>query len=76
MTEKHIYIKQLYREWNSVELNNELNKIENIINNYRKELKNTIIQHEKEKIEKGIKDNEKLYKFIKKVKCMLYEKLK
>jgi len=76
MTEKHTYIKELYRKWNTLGLEEELNKIENIINDYRIQLKNTIIPHEKEKFEEIIKENSKLARFIQKLKYTLYEKLK
>jgi len=76
MIQKHTYIKQLYKEWNILWLEHELNEIENIINDYKVQLKDTMIPHEKEEIEKVIKNNDKLSKFIQKIKYMLIKKLK
>jgi len=75
MTEKHTYIKKLYKE-NILWLRHELNKIENITNHYKQELKENIWKFEEKRINEVIQYNEKLLKFIKRVKYMLYKKLK
>ncbi len=78
MSKTHKYIKQLYKEWNTIWLERERNRLKEIINNYNKELTlalRTRDENEIEKIKMNIKNHEKLLKLIKKVKYILYKEL-
>ncbi len=78
MSKTHKYIKQLYKEWNTIWLERERNRLKEIINNYNKELTLALRardENEIEKIKMNIKNHEKLLKLIKKVKYILYKEL-
>ena len=76
MTQKHQYLKQLYKEWNITKLKNEINEIEKIINDYKIQLMYVIKdENEKNKIINNIKYEENNLKFAKKIKELLLKKI-
>jgi len=74
MNQKHEYIKKLYKEWDLKALENEIKEIKEINFKYNKDLSSNLNINIK-KIQKNIQDNEKLIKFIEKVRCLLIKNL-
>ncbi len=80
MTQKHEFIKKLYKEWDTIWLDNEKDKIGKIVYEYQKQLEISMRIKDKGKqeideIKKVLNYEEKNLKFIKRIRNMLYKKL-